>query len=268
MTMHDTALVAPDTFVLPATLPVPGRGVQYVNPLLIRGAEPLLVDTGAAVLSDEYFTALESLIDLDDVRWIFVSHDDRDHTGGLLGLLEMCPSARVLTSFQAVNRITKETPLPLERIEFAEIGDSVSIGDRCLHLVRPPLYDSPSTRGFWDDRTGLYYAADAFGAVTPQYYELVDDAPQADYVDGFYWLNRANTPWLELADTTKMQMVVNRVRAIDPSVIASAHGPVAVGSPVGWLLDLLLTIPTEPVTFPSKDDLAAEQALHDVQALP
>lgn len=268
MSMRDPARIAPDTYVLPATLPVPGRGVQYVNPLLIRGAEPLLVDTGAAVLSDEYFTAVESLIDLDDVRWIFISHDDRDHTGGLLRLLEMCPAARVLTSFQAVNRITKETPLPIDRMEFAEIGDSVSIGDRCLHLVRPPLYDSPATRGFWDDRTGVYYAVDAFGAVTPEYHELVDDAPHADYRDGFYWLNRANTPWLELVDPAKLRKVIDHVRALSPSVIATYHGPIAVGPPVGRILDLLLTIPIDPVKFPSKEELAAEQALQVIEALP
>ncbi|MGD9619217.1 MAG: MBL fold metallo-hydrolase [Mycolicibacterium sp.] len=268
MTKHEPALIAPDTFVLPATLPVPGRGVQYVNPFLIRGAEPLLVDTGAAVLAEEYFSSLGSLIDLEDIRWIFISHDDRDHTGGLLRLLDLCPSARVLTSFQAVNRMTKETPLPLDRMEFVEIGCSVSIGDRRLHVMRPPLYDSPATRGFFDDRTGVYYAVDAFGAVTPQYHQLVDEVSPTAYRDGFYWLNRANTPWLELVEPAKLQAVVGDVRALDPSVIATTHGPVVTGSAVSRVLELMCTIPTQPVAFPSKEDLAATQALQAAEMLP
>jgi flavorubredoxin len=260
--MREPVLVADETFLLPATLPVPGRGVQYVNPLLVRGAEPLLVDTGAAVLGDEYFTAVESLIDLNDVRWIFLSHDDRDHTGGLLQLLQKCPAARVITSFQAINRIAKETPIPADRVQFAGIGDSVSIGDRSLHLVRPPLFDSPATRGFWDDRTGLYFAVDAFGAVTSEYREWVGDDSPASYRDGFYWLNYANTPWLDLVDPARLAATAGAVRAVDPSVIVSYHGPAASRVDVNRLVELLLTIPTgETVRFPTLAEVAVEPAL-------
>lgn len=256
--LHDAVAIAEDTFVMPATLPAPGRGVQYVNPLLVRGSEPMLVDTGAAVLSQEYFAGVRRLIDPEEVRWIFVSHDDRDHTGGLLRLLDMCPAAQVLTSFQAVNRITKETPLPLDRVVFAEIGDTVQVGDHTLELLRPPLFDSPSTRGFFDRRTGLYYAADAYGAVTPAYAQRVEDVSPEDYRDGFYWLNRANTPWLELADPKKLAAVVAGIRARQPSVLVSYHGPVAVGAKVDWVCDLGLTIPVEPVDFPNLELVAAE----------
>lgn len=257
--MRDAVLIAPETYALPATLPVPGRGVQYMNPLLIRGSEPLLVDTGAAVLSTEYFDALTAIIDLDDVRWIFISHDDRDHTGGLLRLLELCPQAKVITSFQGVNRIGKEHELPLDRLVFANVGDNVDIGDRTLHLMRPPLFDSPATRGFFDDRTGLYYAVDAFGAVTPDYAEHVQDVPRDVYRDGFYWLNRANTPWLELVDPAKMAAVVDKIHALSPSVVASYHGPMAVGTLVDWMFDLLLTIPVgAEMRFPTREELANE----------
>jgi flavorubredoxin len=256
--IRDPVRIAAETYLLPATLPVPGRGLQYLNPMLVRGAEPLLVDTGAAVLGDEYFAAVGQLIDLGDVRWIFVSHDDRDHTGGLLRLLELCPRARVITSFQAVNRMTKEIRLPLDRMVFADVGDSVPIGDRSLRLVRPPMFDSPATRGFWDDRTGVYYAVDAFGAVTPGYQEFVTDGRRADYHAGFDWLNRANTPWLALVDPAKLAAVVGAIRALRLGVLASYHGPVAVGPEVEWLCDLALTIPVEQVEFPSLDAVAAE----------
>lgn len=265
--MREPFRVARDTYMLPATLPVPNMGVQYLNPLLMLGQEPLLVDTGAAALREEYLQALFSLVEPADVRWIFLSHDDRDHTGGLLRLLELCPSARVITSFQGVNRITKEHPLPLDRMVFANVGESVHIGDRSLHLFRPPLFDSPATRGFWDDRTGVCYTVDAFGAVTPDYAEHVTDLNPDDYREGFHWLNRANTPWLSLVDPDKLAQVVKQVHALTPSALLSYHGPAATAEHVDRLCELLLTIPIgEAVRFPSKEDFAATAALATASA--
>ena len=37
--------VAPDTFVIPTPHEVPGRGLLFVNSMVIRGEEPVLIDT-------------------------------------------------------------------------------------------------------------------------------------------------------------------------------------------------------------------------------
>ena len=50
--------------------------------------------------------------------------------------------------------------------------------------LRPPLFDAPATRGIWDAKTSVYYAADAFGASMPDETEKVEDFPFAVYEDG------------------------------------------------------------------------------------
>lgn len=62
-------------------------------PLVIRAAQPVLVDTGPPIFREDYLASVFSLIDPDEVRWIFLSHDDRDHSGNLMTLLE-APVAR------------------------------------------------------------------------------------------------------------------------------------------------------------------------------
>jgi len=47
--------------------------------MVIRGKEPVLVETGSAVHRAEYFDAAFSIVEPKDVRWIFLSNDDRDH---------------------------------------------------------------------------------------------------------------------------------------------------------------------------------------------
>ncbi|MDP2733138.1 MAG: hypothetical protein Q8O63_08530, partial [Hoeflea sp.] len=44
--------------VLPSWLPVPGMGVLPVNSFLLKGEEPMLVDTGLAALSDDVLARL------------------------------------------------------------------------------------------------------------------------------------------------------------------------------------------------------------------
>ena len=59
---------APDIDVLTSTATVPGFGNLAINAFVLHGAEPVLVDTGAVVESDEFMAALRTVIDPADLR--------------------------------------------------------------------------------------------------------------------------------------------------------------------------------------------------------
>jgi hypothetical protein len=44
-------------------------------------------------------------------------------------------------------------------------GQTVTVGDHRLTAEKPPLYDNPITTGFVDDRTGVFFSPDCFGAL-------------------------------------------------------------------------------------------------------
>lgn len=50
--------------MLPSRLPVPGLGTLPVNAFLLKGPEPMLVDTGLAALGNEVFSSLAPEIDV------------------------------------------------------------------------------------------------------------------------------------------------------------------------------------------------------------
>ena len=228
--MQSPIRVADETFVIPMPFQMPGFGILYINSMVIRGQEPILVETSAPIVRDDFLQTAFSLVDPKDVRWIFLSHDDRDHSGNIMQVLEACPNARLVTNFVGLGRMTEEFDLPVRRIYFVNDGETFSAGDRTLAAIRPPYYDSPATRGLWDASTGVYYAADAFGAVVPGECEYVGDVDADVYNTGFNWFNRANSPWHEITDPTKVNAVVDRIRRLEPRVIVSAHGPSAVDS--------------------------------------
>jgi len=78
---------------LPSWIPVPELGALPVNSFLLKGDEPMLVDTGTSGTGSEFLDALASQIDPADLRWIWLSHMDADHIGNLERVLTAAPGA-------------------------------------------------------------------------------------------------------------------------------------------------------------------------------
>lgn len=221
--------VTTDTFVLPTFAQEPSGGFISAHTLVIRGAEPVVVDTGVSLAREGWLAMLTEVVDPADVRWIFISHDDHDHIGNLEQVLELCPQATLVGNWSMVTRLGGDVPLPLDRMRWLDQGGSFDAGDRTLHLVRPPLFDSPATRGLFDARTGVLWAVDTFGALVQGPVLEADDA-DADLYDGtFDAMNTWNTPWLEWLDTARFGEHVRRTASLPITAVASAHGPILRG---------------------------------------
>lgn len=219
--------VARDTFVIRAVTPSVAGTFTNLNAMVIRGAEPVLVDTGMGVHAETWFEDVFSLVEPDDVRWIFVSHIDTDHAGNLVEALARCPNAAMVTSRGEFYRASTSLGIAAERMHLVEAGESFTIGDRALRVERPPVYDSPYTHALFDASTGVYYAADAFCAPMPD--GLVD---WSDEVAPELWAkgmasfhHHTVCPWIAMVDPARFRGEVDKVAALDPAVIVSAHAP-------------------------------------------
>ena len=113
----------------------------------------MIVDTGTIANRDQWLKDVFSLVEPEDVRWIFVSHDDVDHTGNLDEAMSACPNAKLVCNWAMVERHTNCFDFPLARCRWVMDGEALDIGDRTLQALRPPVYDSPTTRGLFDPTT-------------------------------------------------------------------------------------------------------------------
>ncbi len=75
--------IVSDIEILPAHFPIPGIGFLAVNAFVVKAAEPVVVDSGMGIGSAEFMKALESIIDPRDLRWVWFTRDEADHTGNL-----------------------------------------------------------------------------------------------------------------------------------------------------------------------------------------
>ncbi len=248
-----------DIEVLPAHFPIPGMGFLPVNAFVIKAREPVLVDTGMGIESEEFMKALSSIIDPQDLRWIWLTHDDADHTGNIQKVLEASPSARLAANSLAVLRMSTAWPVPMHRVYWLNPGGSIRVGDRELTAVRPPMFDNPTTIGVYDNKSEAFFSADFFGAIIPSPAQNVDDVTEGDLAKGMISWASADSPWVHMVNPGGFIKALDRIRQIGPKMIFSAHLPPARGK-TEQLLELLAEVPTS-TPFVTPDQAALEQIL-------
>ncbi len=223
--------VAADTWVIHSVQPALGQPLfVYLNSMVILGAEPLILDTGTIANRAQWLEDVFSLVEPEDVRWIFLSHDDVDHTGNLEETMTACPNAQLVCNWAMVERHTNCFAFPIERCRWVMDGEALDIGDRTLQALRPPVYDSPTTRGLFDPTTGVYWSSDCFATPLPDPGAGIADldAEFWDFGLGLFALG-ALSPWLSLVDPAKFGASVDRVQNLDITTVAGCHTPVIEG---------------------------------------
>jgi flavorubredoxin len=237
--------VMSDIAVLPAHFPIPGAGFLPVNAFVIKAKEPVLVDTGMGMDSDEFMKALESIIDPQDLKWVWLTHDDADHIGSIQKVLEVAPTARLAANSLAVMRMSTAWPVPMHRVYWLNPGDSISAGDRELTAVRPPLFDNPTTLGIYDNKTEAFFCSDCFGAILPSPAQNADEVAQENLAQGVIGWASGDSPWAHIVEPGAFRQALDAIRQMAPSMILSTHLP-PVQERTEELLALLAQVPTAP----------------------
>ena len=231
---------------------------MYLNSMVIAGAEPVIVDTGSVNNRHQWLEDAFGIVEPSDVRWVFLSHDDSDHTGNLVAVMESCLNATLVCSWAIVERFSNAFGFPLGRCRWLNDGEAIDVGDRVIRAIRPPVYDSPATRGFLDERTGFYWGVDAFATPCP-----AEPVPTVSDLDRDFWAegmamctHHALSPWVGLVDRARYAAEVDRVRSLGMTTIATAHSPLITHASLDEAFALLRDIPNAPVPpAPNQDVL-------------
>ena len=250
--------IAADTYVIHSVQEALGQPLfVHLNSMVILGAEPVIVDTGTIANRSQWLEDVFSLVEPDDVRWIFLSHDDVDHTGNLDEAMTACPNAQLVCNWAMVERHSNCFEFPLDRCRWVMDGETLDIGDRTLLALRPPVYDSPTTRGLFDPTTGVYWSSDTFATPLP------DPAAGIADLDAEFWefgmtlfALGAVSPWLSLVDPVKYGTYVDRVQQLDITTIAGCHTPVIEGGLIEQAFTSIRRLPViDPPPMPDQSVL-------------
>lgn len=217
-----------DADVISTFYPVPGLGLLPINAFVLRAAEPVLVDTGILAMGGAYLRAIESVIDLDDIRWVWLSHVDPDHVGCLFDVLGRAPRARLITTFLGLGKLGLIGAIPPQRAYLLNPGQSLRVGDRTLVAFKPPVFDAPETTGFFDHKTRTLFSSDCFGTVLSEPVERANDLRPAALRDGLVTWATIDAPWLSAIEPSAHERGLARVRDLAPRIVLSSHAAPAI----------------------------------------
>ena len=211
------------------------------------------MDTGSVVESREFMAALRTVIDPAELRWLWLTHTDFDHMGSLHQLLTENPRLRVITTFLGMGIMGLSAPLPVDRVHFLNPGEKVTLGNRTLTAVRPPVFDNPSTTGFYDDVSGAFFSSDCFGALLQTVPQTAADLSDGALRDGQVFWATVDSPWLHKVDRDALAGELEGIRKMAPTIILSSHLPVAPGHMTERLLGALAAAPgAQPFVGPNQ----------------
>jgi glyoxylase-like metal-dependent hydrolase (beta-lactamase superfamily II) len=252
-----------DISVFSDPVEAPGIGFLPINSFVLHAAEPVVVDAGLSLPGRGIMDVLGSVLDPADVRWIWLTHPDRDHTGSLLDLLDAAPRARLVTTYLGAGILSTQWDLPPHRMYFLNPGQTLDVGDRTLMALRPPLFDSPATVGFYDDRSGACFISDCFGAPLPTLDlaggDNVDEVSQSDLRSRQLLWAGVDSPWIHNVDRDRFLATAQPLRSAAPELILSSHLPPATGRTADFL-DMLTAAPDAP-PFVGPDQAALAEML-------
>ncbi|MGD1949025.1 MAG: diflavin flavoprotein [Leptolyngbyaceae cyanobacterium] len=139
------------------------NGTTY-NSFLVRGEKTALIDTSHAKFQQLYMDALTGLIDPKEIDYIVISHTEPDHSGLVKDVLDLAPQAVVVGAKVAVKFLEDLVHQPFKS-QLVKSGDTLDLGNgHVLEFVSAPNLHWPDTIFTYDQKTGILYTCDAFGA--------------------------------------------------------------------------------------------------------
>jgi hypothetical protein len=122
--------------------------------------------------------------------------------------------------------------------------------------LQPPVFDNPTTRALFDERTGVLWSVDTFATNLPHHCEASTDISDQAFTEGQLLGGRLVAAWHPWLDVNKFQAYVASVQALPIEVIAGCHTPAIRGARIDAAFDILRTLPTaDPWTPITQQDL-------------
>lgn len=202
-------------------------GVNYNSYVVIGSEGAAIIDTVHESFFEQYLEELQSVVDLNNVKYIVINHMEPDHSSSLSLLLEHAPNAKIVISQIGATMFK----LPGDVIQVKD-GDEICLGNKTLKFISTPWTHWPETMVTYVPEDRVLFTCDLFGAYGAYSDLLVDDW------DGYLLEARRYYVTVLSRYAKFVRSAVAKINALKPEVIAPGHGIVYSGDRLDQILNL------------------------------
>ncbi len=223
------------------------EGISY-NSYLIRDEKNAVIDLNKAILTGEYITQLQSLIDLKDIDYVVINHMEPDHTGVLHMLLTAAPQVQ-LVGTKKTQTMLKDFYGITENVLVVKEGDTINLGRHTLRFISTPFLHWPETMMTFEETESILFTCDAFGSYGTLNGTIFDDTT----ANLDFYVEQALRYYTNIIAIfhRPVRAALTKLAEVPVKIIAPSHGLVWRGNP-GRMVDLydrwcnLATEPADP----------------------
>ncbi len=200
------------------------NGVSYNSYLLIDD-KTVLFDTVDETVRETFLSQVQQTLNGRSLDYLVIHHMEPDHCALIKTVVELHPEITLICNAKTqslLNQFFEFDPCPHYLI--VKEGDTFATAHHTFHFVMAPMVHWPEVMMSFDEKTGILFAADAFGtfnALTGNLY--ADEVPfESD------WLEEARRYYANIVGKYGMQVqnILKKASQLPIRMICPLHGPI------------------------------------------
>lgn len=206
-------------------------GTSY-NAYIVKGKEKTaLVEASHLSFSDYFLDNIRGIVDLKEIDYLIMNHNEPDHSGSLSKLAEINPDITVVVSQAGSIYLKNITNNPNIKYRVVKDGESIDLGGRELKFINAPFLHWPDSMFTWVPDMKVLFTCDFFGShyCEPQIMDTRVTYPKAYFTAFKGYYDAIFGPFKPY-----VLKGLEKIKDLDIEYACTSHGPVLTK---GGLLD-------------------------------
>ena len=205
--------------------------------LIIQKNSAILIDPGSQSTYDEVYDAVCRYIDIDNLKYIFYSHQDPD-VAGSIGKWSVSCAAQQIVSKQWIRFMSHYGLMNFNRvIPLEDKGAKIHFGEDYLHFIPAHFLHSPGNFSLYDSRSKILFSGDIGASITSYYGAKSQDVTFGEIRESLEGFHKRY-----MAGNRFCKVWVQKVKEHDVHTMAPQHGSLLSGAEydnfLAWFKDL------------------------------
>jgi flavorubredoxin/NADPH-dependent 2,4-dienoyl-CoA reductase/sulfur reductase-like enzyme len=205
-------------------------GTSY-NSYILKGSEKnVLFEATKLKCFDEFLERVKSVMPVEEIDYLVVSHTEPDHTGVIEKLLDIHPGLKIVATGTGIGFMKEICNKDFNAVAVKD-GDEISLGNKTLKFIHAPNLHWPDTMFTYVPEDKTLVTCDAFGAHFSFEGITNDKLSAAGQEENYYEAMRYYFDMIMGPFKSFMLQGIAKIEDLEIETVCLGHGPVLVKKP-------------------------------------